>query len=1007
MLSGHKKLGMHDNVWFPIIGGRGQRRFQSLEHAVRSVRWTAAFLAVFAGLCFCPSNLLADTHYVSLSGGNTLPYTNWATAATNIQSAIDVAISGDIVLVTNGIYAEGGRVSNGCLVTNRIMIDKQVTVRSVNGPTVTIIKGTGPPDNNSAVRCAYVGTNAILSGFGLTNGNTRNSGNFWKDISGGGAYCEVSALVTNSIITGNSAATYGGGVAGGKLSNCTLSHNVARDGGGGAFDAILNNCIISCNSAGLGGGVYGGTIRNSALSGNSAFYFGGGAVMGTLANCTLSYNSAGQEGGGSSYSILNNCIVYYNTALFNPNYDGTNLTYCCTTPSPGGLGNITCEPLMASLSHLSATSPCIGSGTYAFVSGADIDGETWQSHPSIGCDEICAGAVTGSLAVSISVSYTNVAIGFPLTFTAYIMGRTTASIWDFSDGTSQVSNQPCVAHVFAATGTYAVVLRAFNESNPNGVQAIMTVCIQPSVIHYVALSNATPSAAFRSWTTAATDIQSAIDVALPGDQVVVSNGVYSEGGRVAYGFLTNRVVLDKPIWVQSVNGPTVTTIRGEPKPGDNAVRPLYMGANSVLSGFTLTGGNVKTNGYYIKETDGGGAWCDPSAVMSNCIVLSNSAYGSGGGVAFGTMYACTVKVNSAMHGGGVYYSRLFNCTITDNSAGISGGGTEDATVIDSTVTENSALSGSGGADYSVLYSCVLSGNTAPYGGGSGNGTLYNCTVAGNSSSNNCGGSSGDVLFNCIVYSNASPTNANYSGSIFSYSCTTPMPTSGVGNITSNPQFADLISSDFRLRSTSPCIDSGQNQEWMTNATDIAGLPRVLNSHVDMGAYEFRYESSLRGLLAGAWGMTNGAMRAGNPSTNSPYKAAAIMVTNVPTNAVDWVLVSVRESPTGTPVASVSAILLSDGRIVGADGSSNVNIEAKGNLYGVLQHRNHLAVMSANPIFTNRIVQFDFSADPNLLRGGTNAVVQVSTNRWGMIPGNADGDGRIGPVDDLIRKSQGP
>ena len=55
-----------------------------------------------------PPSLLI--HYVSLSGAHVAPYTNWYTAATNIQAAIDVAEIGDTVLVTNGVYDSGGRL---------------------------------------------------------------------------------------------------------------------------------------------------------------------------------------------------------------------------------------------------------------------------------------------------------------------------------------------------------------------------------------------------------------------------------------------------------------------------------------------------------------------------------------------------------------------------------------------------------------------------------------------------------------------------------------------------------------------------------------------------------------------------------------------------------------------------------------------------------------------------------------------------------------------------------
>ena len=126
----------------------------------------------------------AETRYVSLSGGHVPPFTNWVGAATNIQAAIDASEVGDTVLVTNGVYATGGRIAPGANLTNRIMVSAAIDVRSVNGPSNTVILGQGPMGDN-AIRCVYLTDGAALNGFTLSNGCTRTSGDL-VDQSGGG-----------------------------------------------------------------------------------------------------------------------------------------------------------------------------------------------------------------------------------------------------------------------------------------------------------------------------------------------------------------------------------------------------------------------------------------------------------------------------------------------------------------------------------------------------------------------------------------------------------------------------------------------------------------------------------------------------------------------------------------------------------------------------------------------------------------------------------------------------
>ena len=125
-------------------------------------------------------DLSASTLYVSPESINpTPPYATWATAATNIQDAVEAAEPGALVLVTNGTYAAGGRAAGASGLTNRVMVDKPLTLQSVNGPQFTVIEGFQVPGaiyDYSAIRCVYLADGAILSGFTLTKGATWQSG---------------------------------------------------------------------------------------------------------------------------------------------------------------------------------------------------------------------------------------------------------------------------------------------------------------------------------------------------------------------------------------------------------------------------------------------------------------------------------------------------------------------------------------------------------------------------------------------------------------------------------------------------------------------------------------------------------------------------------------------------------------------------------------------------------------------------------------------------------------
>lgn len=390
-------------------------------------------------------------------------------------------------------------------------------------------------------------------------------------------------------------------------------------------------------------------------------------------------------------------------------------------------------------------------------------------------------------------------------------------------------------------------------------------------------------------------IQDAIDDSDDGDVIELMKATYHEQIDFNGMAITLRST-DPNDW----DVVAATVIEGSIFPGGPNTRAHvvtfdnYENANSVLSGLTITGGNLYASAE--PEGNGGGIYCYQSnPTIKKCIITENHAYfGKGGGIycedtpATLIVTDCIFSDNYADLGGGLFgedaHLAISDCTFTNNSVYLNGGGIYSEggtlTLTNCTLSENSSDHADGGicdhSDISRITNCIFSENQVAYGAGglsnhSSNSKIINCTFISNSTGSNGGGVcnfySSLILANCVFWGNEASGNGD---NIYNASSVNPtirycdiedsngsgdswdssLGTDGGGNIDMNPCFVDINNpagpdglfgtSDDGSAPVffSPCIDSGNDGDIPTGITsDIKGDDRR-NRTVDMGAYEY-------------------------------------------------------------------------------------------------------------------------------------------------------------------------
>src|ERR1700690_1169322 len=96
----------------------GRAEVESQSDMKKILQLCVLLCAAYGGL---QGKVIATDRYVSPVGAHLSPFTDWATAATNIQAALDASAAGDRVWVTNGVYDTGGRIVAGGSLSNRVV----------------------------------------------------------------------------------------------------------------------------------------------------------------------------------------------------------------------------------------------------------------------------------------------------------------------------------------------------------------------------------------------------------------------------------------------------------------------------------------------------------------------------------------------------------------------------------------------------------------------------------------------------------------------------------------------------------------------------------------------------------------------------------------------------------------------------------------------------------------------------------------------------------------------
>ncbi len=229
------------------------------------------------------------------------------------------------------------------------------------------------------------------------------------------------------------------------------------------------------------------------------------------------------------------------------------------------------------------------------------------------------------------------------------------------------------------------------------------------------------------------------------------------------------------------------------------------------------------------------------------------------------------------------------------------------------------------------------------------------------------------------------------------------------NLMNGGQYMQSVSNTDPIAYVNPCLYDNN----LTNLS-LQGLQFAVNCFLE-GPYNLGSGNVMNtDLLSGAYLPMNQPFNPSLPyyDNNSPVwlYAGTENVSAFPANTVDWVLVQLRDADvpanatSATIVADIPAFLLNDGSIVDLNGNPLVmkmNQAYNQNLFVVIYHRNHLAIMSNYNVDTDATGNYMYNFTDNVDKafGGANGFKDMGDGVFGLVSADGNGNGAIQGTDE--------